>query len=360
MPSGPCSASTGRSMSEPLLSVAGLTTGFDAAGRFVPAVIDVGFHLDKGETLCLVGESGSGKSLTALSIIGLVQPPGRIDRGRVVFKGRDLLRLPDREMQKIRGAEIALVFQEPMTALNPVFTIGSQIEETLRVHGRATRRTARARGDRAARSRTGAGTVEAGPRLSPPAVRRAPSARAHRDGARVQPGRPDRRRADHRAGRDDPGADPRAAARPPEAARARAAADHPRSRRRRGDGRPRGGDVRGPHRRGVRRSPISSRTRSIPTRAACSDRSPAARPGRGSWRFRGPFRVPGTLPPGCCFTPSLPFALRAMRDCASRHAPISAAAARVKCYLHGPAVEPEVRPPAPPPVTASPAVTGRA
>ena len=132
-------------MSDPLLRVDGLTTGFDSSGRFVPAVIDVSFQLERGETLCLVGESGSGKSLTAYSIMGLVPPPGRIERGRVVFKGRDLLRLAEREMQKIRGAEIALVFQEPMTALNPVFTIGSQIEETLRVHGQATRQTARAK-----------------------------------------------------------------------------------------------------------------------------------------------------------------------------------------------------------------------
>jgi len=132
-------------MPEPLLLVDHLTTGFDRGGRFVPAVIDVSFHLDKAETLCLVGESGSGKSLTAFSILGLVPPPGRIDRGRVVFKGRDLIGLTERERQRIRGAEVALVFQEPMTALNPVFTIGSQIEETLRVHGRATRRTARAK-----------------------------------------------------------------------------------------------------------------------------------------------------------------------------------------------------------------------
>jgi oligopeptide/dipeptide ABC transporter ATP-binding protein len=126
-----------------LLGVEHLTTGFDLKGRFVPAVIDVSFHVNAAETLCLVGESGSGKSLTALSIMGLVQTPGRIDRGRIVFKDRDLRALSEHEMQKIRGAEIALIFQEPMTALNPVFTIGSQIEETLRVHGRATRRTAR-------------------------------------------------------------------------------------------------------------------------------------------------------------------------------------------------------------------------
>jgi oligopeptide/dipeptide ABC transporter ATP-binding protein len=123
--------------------VAHLTTGFEQNGRFVPAVIDVGFQLAKGETLSLVGESGSGKSLTALSIMRLVEPPGRIAAGAIVFKGRNLLALPEREMQHLRGAEIALIFQEPMTALNPVFTIGAQIEETLRIHGRANRRTAR-------------------------------------------------------------------------------------------------------------------------------------------------------------------------------------------------------------------------
>ena len=128
-----------------LLSVEHLTTGFDLKGRFVPAVIDVSFHLRKGETLGLVGESGSGKSLTALSIMGLIQRPGRIESGRILFKGRDLRQLPEREMQQVRGAGIALIFQEAAAALNPVFTIGSQIEETLRAHGRATRATARAK-----------------------------------------------------------------------------------------------------------------------------------------------------------------------------------------------------------------------
>jgi peptide/nickel transport system ATP-binding protein len=141
-----CSGSIRRSMSEgPLLAVEHLTTGFDVDGRFLPAVIDISFAVSAGETLGLVGESGSGKSLTAFSIMRLVERPGRIEAGRVVYKGRDLRGLTEREMQDVRGGEIALIFQEPMTALNPVFTIGSQIEETLLVHGRATRRTARAR-----------------------------------------------------------------------------------------------------------------------------------------------------------------------------------------------------------------------
>ena len=126
-----------------LLSVEHLTAGFDINRKFIPAVIDVGFDIRAGETLCLVGESGSGKSLTALSIMRLVLPPGRIAAGRVIFRGRDLLALPEREMRQVRGGEIGLVFQEPATALNPVFTIGSHIEETLRAHGRATRHTAR-------------------------------------------------------------------------------------------------------------------------------------------------------------------------------------------------------------------------
>jgi oligopeptide/dipeptide ABC transporter ATP-binding protein len=122
-----------------------LTTVFDLAGGVAPAVIDVSFQVNEGETLCLVGESGSGKSVTALSILRLVQRPGRIAGGRIVFKGRDLLTLDERAIQKVRGAEIALIFQEPMTALNPVFTIGNQIEETLMVHGVARGRAAKDR-----------------------------------------------------------------------------------------------------------------------------------------------------------------------------------------------------------------------
>jgi len=144
---GPGAAGSGLGArgSAPLLDVRGLTAGFDIGGRFVAAVTNVSFHLTDGETLCIVGESGSGKSVTALSLIKLISRPGRIAAGTVTFSGRNLLTLGEREMQRVRGAEIGFVFQEPMTALNPVLTIGSQIEETLRVHGKATRRTARAR-----------------------------------------------------------------------------------------------------------------------------------------------------------------------------------------------------------------------
>jgi oligopeptide/dipeptide ABC transporter ATP-binding protein len=129
----------------PLLSVEHLTTVFDLRSGPFPAVNDVSFTVRRGETLGLVGESGSGKSVTALSLVKLVQPPGRIAGGSVRFQGRELLSLPDVSMRAIRGADIALIFQEPMTALDPVFTIGDQIAETLEVHGRATGRQARHR-----------------------------------------------------------------------------------------------------------------------------------------------------------------------------------------------------------------------
>jgi oligopeptide/dipeptide ABC transporter ATP-binding protein len=125
-----------------MLEVSRLTTVFDLPEGPAPAVDEVSFHVAAGETLGLVGESGSGKSVTALSIMRLVDPPGRIAAGSIRFKGRELLTLPEREMRRVRGAEIGLIFQEPMTALNPVFTIGDQIRETLLVHGACGRREA--------------------------------------------------------------------------------------------------------------------------------------------------------------------------------------------------------------------------
>ena len=313
MPSGARSASIGRSMSEPLLSVDGLTTGFDSAGRFVPAVIDVSFHLDQGETLCLVGESGSGKSLTAFSMLGLVQPPGRIDRGRVVFKGRDLLRLPEREMQKVRGAEIALVFQEPMTALNPVFTIGSQIEETLRVHGRATRRTARARAIElleAVQVPEPSTRVRDYPhQLSGGLRQRALIAMALACNPVVLIADEPTTALDVTIQR----ADPRAAARSSEAAGARAAADHARPRCRGGTGRPRGGDVRRAHCRGVR-GRRSLRGPEAPLHAWLARIDPRRRAWDAARRDCRDRSRSGDVATGLRLRPSLPLALRALRD----------------------------------------------
>jgi ABC-type dipeptide/oligopeptide/nickel transport system ATPase component len=129
-------------MADPLLDVQHLSVTFGGAS---PAVDDVSFQVAAGETLGLVGESGSGKSVTAFSILRLLQPPGRITGGRVIFQGRDLLALPEREMREVRGAGISLIFQEPMTALNPVMRVGDQIAEALLVHGKARRAEARAR-----------------------------------------------------------------------------------------------------------------------------------------------------------------------------------------------------------------------
>jgi peptide/nickel transport system ATP-binding protein len=126
-------------MADPLLDVQQLTVVFETPRSTVTAVNDVSFQIAPGETLGLVGESGSGKSVTAFSILRLLQPPGRIASGRVFFDGRDLLSLPEREMQKVRGAGISLIFQEPMTALNPVMRVGDQIAEALTVHGRGDR-----------------------------------------------------------------------------------------------------------------------------------------------------------------------------------------------------------------------------
>jgi peptide/nickel transport system ATP-binding protein len=123
----------------PLLDVQDLTVTFEGARTAVTAVDHVSFQIASGETLGLVGESGSGKSVTAFSILRLLQPPGRVTGGRVVFEGRDLLALPEREMRQVRGARISLIFQEPMTALNPIMRVGDQIAEALTVHGMATR-----------------------------------------------------------------------------------------------------------------------------------------------------------------------------------------------------------------------------
>ncbi len=118
-----------------LLEVRNLRTTFQTSGGLVRAVDGVSWDVREGETVALVGESGCGKSVSALSIMQLVAPPaGRIEAGEIVYKGRDLLKLTEEEMRQVRGREIAMVFQEPMTSLNPVLTIGRQLTEGLEIH----------------------------------------------------------------------------------------------------------------------------------------------------------------------------------------------------------------------------------
>ncbi|MDA8051917.1 MAG: ABC transporter ATP-binding protein [Rhodospirillales bacterium] len=117
-----------------LLAIEGLRTTFRQLGSEVAAVDGVDIVLERGETLGIVGESGCGKSVLSLSVMRLVPPPGRIAAGRILFEGTDLLSLPPAAMRAIRGNRIAMIFQEPMTSLNPVFTVGAQITEAMRAH----------------------------------------------------------------------------------------------------------------------------------------------------------------------------------------------------------------------------------
>jgi oligopeptide/dipeptide ABC transporter ATP-binding protein len=130
----------------PLLEVQDLQTFFHAEGTVARAVDGVSFTVGAGETLAIVGESGSGKSVTSLSIMRLVPiPPGEIAGGRVLFRGRNLLALPEPEMRHIRGNEIGMIFQEPMSSLNPLLTVGEQISEVVRLHQGLGRTAARQR-----------------------------------------------------------------------------------------------------------------------------------------------------------------------------------------------------------------------
>jgi peptide/nickel transport system ATP-binding protein len=130
----------------PVLEVSGLTTVFHTRTGMVRAVQDVSFSVEAGETLAIVGESGCGKTMTALSLMRLVpMPPGEITAGTVKLAGTDLLALDEASMRRMRGSEIAMIFQEPMTALNPLLTVGRQIAEMVSLHENVSRRAANAR-----------------------------------------------------------------------------------------------------------------------------------------------------------------------------------------------------------------------
>ena len=134
-------------MSDNLLEVKNLKTFFNTEGGILKAVNDVSFKVRKGETVCVVGESGCGKSITAMSIMGLVTKDNSINEGgEIIFEGKDLLKASENEMRSIRGKDIAMIFQEPMSSLNPVFTIGFQVMEPLILHEGLNKKEARQKG----------------------------------------------------------------------------------------------------------------------------------------------------------------------------------------------------------------------
>ncbi len=138
-------------MSPPLLELRGLRVGFPAGGAIAEVVRDLDLTVQAGEVVGVVGESGSGKSMTALAVLRLISPPGRILGGAIRFSGEDLLGLPEARMRRIRGAAISIVFQDPMTSLNPAFTVGRQLTDVIVTHQGVDRRTARERATEALR-----------------------------------------------------------------------------------------------------------------------------------------------------------------------------------------------------------------
>ena len=132
-------------MAENILQVKNLKTYFHTEAGLVKAVNDVSFDVEKGKTLGIVGESGCGKSMTSLSIMRLIEKPGKIEGGEILLDGEDIVKMSEDEMRKIRGKKIAMIFQEPMTSLNPVFTIGQQLIEALLLHENMTKKEAKER-----------------------------------------------------------------------------------------------------------------------------------------------------------------------------------------------------------------------
>lgn len=131
------------SQEQALLSVRDLKTYFHTENGVIPSVDGVSFQLNKGEVVAIVGESGCGKSVTSYSIMGLVGSPGKIEGGEVLFEGKDLTKLSNRQMRKLRGNEISMIFQEPLTSLNPLFTVGFQISEVILLHENVTKKQAK-------------------------------------------------------------------------------------------------------------------------------------------------------------------------------------------------------------------------
>jgi microcin C transport system ATP-binding protein len=200
-------------LTAPLLSVRDLSVAFTQGGKETLAVDHISFDIAKGETVALVGESGSGKSVSALSVIMrlLAYPAARHPTGEIYFDGKDLLKVPDAVMRTIRGGRISIIFQEPMTSLNPLHTIEQQVGEILRFCTWGSTRPLRARTLELLRKVGIRDAGEASRRLSASAVGWPAPARDDRHGARQRARTADRRRADDGARRHHPGADPDAA-----------------------------------------------------------------------------------------------------------------------------------------------------
>ena len=291
----------------PLLEVENLHVGFPIAGRMIEVVRGVSFHVDTGQALGLAGESGSGKSQTALAILRLLKPPGRILSGRIRFEGVDLTRLDDRAMARLRGAGISIVFQDAMAALNPAFTIGTQLTDVIIAHTpRTTRRAAR---DTAVETlaRVGIPDPRRPPRrLPPPILRRYAPTRRHRHGHRLQTPPPPRRRAHHRPRRHRPATDRPPPRHPPPGARPRPPLHHPQPRSHGRHRRPRRRPLRRPdHGRSPHRRPVPNPPPALhesPPRL----HPPPLRPPRPVRRHRRRPPIAGQLGPGCPFLPRCP------------------------------------------------------
>ena len=206
----------------PLLEVSDLQTWFHTRAGEVHAVDGVDLTVRKGEVLGLVGESGSGKSVTMLSVMRLVDQPGRIISGTVTFDGIDVLALPRNAMRSLRGDRISMIFQQPNASLHPCFTAGVQISEVYEIHRNSRRAAGLEKAVEMLRTVGIPDSEAAGQVVSAPALGRPGPAGDDRHGPRRRARAAHRRRADDRARRHDPGADPRPDARPPGRARARA------------------------------------------------------------------------------------------------------------------------------------------
>ena len=207
--SAPRAVGASVSVQDTLLDIRGLKTWFKTEDGMVRAVDGVDLRIDRGETVGVVGESGCGKTVTARSVLKLIDmPPGRFEAGQILWQGRDLIPLDQDEMNKIRAREIAIIFQEPMTSLNPVYTVGDQIAEVIALHQKLSPQAGDGRRRRDAAPGRHPQPAAARARLSAPVLRRHAPARHDRHGAVLPAQAPDRRRADHGARRHHPGADP--------------------------------------------------------------------------------------------------------------------------------------------------------